>query len=337
MSEAPTNETPFSQLEDDPNAATRRMELTSRSLDDAAGEPSSLPRTMPRNEAQVPASSSFPYSSEQSHTASSLLLESLTAQEVAKLRQLLARGWPEAPRMYHDKDYHAIQPNATGLSNVSADSDYPVFGESTHAWAIFAGSPHKRAGKLERLVGLMIICFQLFTYWMFASEAIEDYGLGQVFVTTSHGDCLLNDESPSEDTLSCDAQYTNDFDAFVAFFMLGIFLAGDFIQSFKVIRLAESGSQMVFAGLAVVEVVAAYLSASIAVSYNLYIGEVTDAVEVGVGLLFIRELSQRAYAGLQDGGKVKQYKVFFGVLTLLVVIGMIMDPLCEYLFAKKDR
>ena len=65
------------------------------------------------------------------------------------------------------------------------------------------------------------------------------------------------------------------------------------------------------------------------------IGEVTDAVAVGVGLLFIRELSQRAYTAIQYG-KAKQYKSFFGVLTALIVIGMMMDPLCEYLFVTRN-
>lgn len=311
------------------------MELASRSLDDGLATDSNAP---PIGAMKVAASSSYAtYHSEPSHTASNLLLESLTSQEVAKLRQLLAR-WPaDGPPPPGGNDHYEIPHNDTGISNASADSNYPVFGESTHAWSIFAGSPKKRAGKLDRLVGFMIISFQLFTYWMFASEAIEDYELGKVFVTTGYGDCVMNGESPSEDTLSCEADSTNHFDAFVAYFMLGIFLAGDFIQAFKAIRLAEWGSQMVFAALAAVEVVAAYLAASIAVSYNLYIGEVTDAVEVGVGLLFIRELSQRAYAGLQDGGKPKQYKVFFSVLAALVVIGMAIDPLCELVFAKKDR
>jgi len=86
--------------------------------------------------------------------------------------------------------------------------------------------------------------------------------------------------------------------------------------------------------LAGIEIVAAYLAACIAISYNLYIGEVTDAVAVGVGLLFIRELSQRAHAGIRYG-KVKQYKSFFTVLAALIASGMLMDHLCELLLAGK--
>ena len=78
--------------------------------------------------------------------------------------------------------------------------------------------------------------------------------------------------------------------------------------------------------------VCAYIAATIAISYNLYIGEVTDAVEVGVGLLFIRELSTRAYHGIRHKG-VKQYKSFFFVLVLLVVLGFGGEALYERLFA----
>jgi hypothetical protein len=64
----------------------------------------------------------------------------------------------------------------------------------------------------------------------------------------------------------------------------------------------------------------------------LYIGEVTDAVEVGVGLLFIRELSTRAYHGIRHKG-VKQYKSFLSVLVLLVALGFGGEALYEHLFA----
>ena len=90
-----------------------------------------------------------------------------------------------------------------------------------------------------------------------------------------------------------------------------------------------------FAILAGIEVMAAFVAACISVSYHLYIGEVTDAVAVGVGLLFIRELSQQAYAGIRQG-KTKQYKSFFTVLGILTACGMLMDPFCEHLFAVKD-
>jgi hypothetical protein len=222
---------------------------------------------------------------------------------------------------------------AKSNSTSTVNSDYPVFGKSTHAWAIYADTPNKRAGQLDRLVGIFIICFQLFTYYLFAAEAVEDFTEGKVPVTTSHTACLFANHSPTEDLLVCEAGHTHDLDAFVAFFMLGIFLAADFIQAFKVIRIAQGGSQMVFAAFAVIEVVAAYLAATMAVAYQLYVGEVTDAVEVGVGLLFIRELSQRTYSGLQGEGKgAKQYKIFFSVLGTLVVIGMFMDHLCEFMF-----
>lgn len=118
--------------------------------------------------------------------------------------------------------------------------------------------------------------------------------------------------------------------------MLGIFLSGDVLQAGRVVKNAPPNASMIFAILAAIEVVSAYIAACIAVSYNLYIGEVTDAVEVGVGLLFIRELSQRAYAGIRQGDK-KQYRSFFTVLGTLVAIGMLMDPLCERLFAGKEE
>jgi hypothetical protein len=246
----------------------------------------------------------------------------------------------------YDPNYNMMIPanlsmasTAKSSSTSTVNSDYPVFGKSTHAWAIYADAPKKRAGKLDRLVGIFIICFQLFTYYLFAAEAIEDFKEGQVPVTTSHTDCWSTDNSPTEDQLVCEAGRTHDLDAFVAYFMLGIFLAADFIQAFKVIHITECGSQTIFAAFAVIEVVAAYLAATMAVACQLYVGEVTDAVEVGVGLLFIRELSQRTYSGLQDndeGKGAKRYKVFFTVLGTLVVVGMFMDHLCEFMFASKQ-
>ena len=236
----------------------------------------------------------------------------LTPEEVVRLKQLLAsNNW--------DSDHGSL------------DSEYPEFMESTHAWAVFADHPEKRATTMDRVVGTLIIAFQLFTYWVFAAEAIEDYQVNQVVVRTSHNNCLSSSEQP-QDSFTCEANFTNNFDAFIAFFMLGVFLTGDFLKAARVIHSVPFGTTTFFACLAGVEIVAAYLSACIAVSYNLHIGEVTDAVAVGVGLLFIRELSSRAYAGIRYG-KAKQYKSFFGVLAALIAIGMVMDPLCERLFA----
>jgi hypothetical protein len=76
------------------------------------------------------------------------------------------------------------------------DSDYPEFEESTHAWAIFADHPQKRAGPWERVVGTIIISFQLFAYRLFAMEAIEDFQKGQVPITISHAHCLEMDMEP---------------------------------------------------------------------------------------------------------------------------------------------
>ena len=217
----------------------------------------------------------------------------------------------------------------------SMDSEYPEFSASTHAWAVFADNPKKRASSLDRLVGTMIMAFQLFTYWIFAEEAIADYEKGQVAVSTGHATCLASNEAP-QDNFSCEADVTNNLDAFIAFFMLGIFLAGDVLQAGRVIRNATTLVPLLFAALAGIEVMAAFLAACISVSYHLHIGEVTDAVSVGVGLLFIRELSQRAYVGIRQG-ETKQYRSFFTVLTVLVVSGMLMDPLCEHLFAVKSE
>jgi len=241
----------------------------------------------------------------------------LTATEIGQLKLILARG------------------DTISLAATSVDSDYPQFEESTHAWAVFADNPKKRAGKWERGVGLIIILFQLFAYRLFAMEAIEDFQRGVVPVTVTHGDCIDSNEQP-DGNFSCEAEYTNTIDAFVAFFMLAIFLTKDFIQAGKIVRdTVGKGWSFLFAILAAVEVISAFVAASISVSYHLFIGEVTDAVEVGVGLLFIRELSRQTYAGLKEGGngKNKQYKHFLVVLSVLVVIGMFMDPLTAKIYA----
>ena len=289
----------------------------------------------PSSEKDAPPYSAFPEPNNADHHRAGGTI--LSSNEIAQLRDLLKIL--EQNRTVTSNNHHAPQDGMILLrptysrDNVSLDSDYPGFGESTHAWAVFADNPQKRAGVLDRVVGSIVIFFQLFTYWMFASEAIEDYASGQVVVTTSHASCAEAGEVLDENSIfQCEAGSTNNFDAFVAFVMLGIFLAGDFIQAFKVVCMAEFGNPLIFALLATLEVFMAFISASIAVSYNLYIGEVTDAVEVGVGLLFIRELSQRAYAAIRDG-KAKQYGTFFVVLGTLITVGMLMDPFCEFLFA----
>ena len=106
------------------------------------------------------------------------------------------------------------------------------------------------------------------------------------------------------------------------------FLASDVQQAVRAIAKAPSKGGLVFAWFAALEVVCAFFAASISISQKLYIGEVTDAVEVGVGLLFIRELSTRAYHGIRQK-KRKQYLFFFVVLLTLVILGLLMHPICR--------
>lgn len=241
-----------------------------------------------------------------------------TYAEIEQLRLLLARP-----------DLHSYLGQARSMD--SGDSDYPEFGESTHAWAVFADNPQKRAGPWERFVGTLIIVFQLFAYRLFAKEAIEDFQAGQVPLMISHQECVTMEGEPFEN-FQCEANYTDLWDAFVAFFMLGIFLSADMLQAGRAIRDAPHGLGMMFACFAGIEVCCAFLAASIAVSYHLFIGEVTDAVEVGVGLLFIRELSQQTYRGIRHG-KSKQFRNFFVVVFIMVVLGMLLDPLAARIFA----
>ena len=76
----------------------------------------------------------------------------------------------------------------------------------------------------------------------------------------------------------------------------------------------------------------AFSAAAITISQKLYIGEVTDAIEAGVGLLFVRELSTRAYRGMRRKKK-KAYGPFFCVLLLMIGLGMLVHPICEALVA----
>jgi hypothetical protein len=241
----------------------------------------------------------------------------LTQMEILQLRTLLSKT--------NGGDLSSL------LTTPSQDSEYPAFRESTHAWAVFADNPQKRAGPWERLVGTIIILFQLFAYRLFAAEAIEDFQEGRVPIMVSHQSCLDMDQAPYEN-FECEAEFTNAADAFVAFIMLGIFLAHDMLQAAEAIRYARGAMPILFALVAGVEVMCAFLSASIAVSYHLFIGEVTDAVEVGVGLLFIRELSQQTYHGI-GSGKTKQFRNFFLMVMVLVTVGMILDPLTAKVFA----
>ena len=214
-----------------------------------------------------------------------------------------------------------------------ADSEYSEFPETTHAWAVFADKPQRKATKMDRFVGTSIILFQLFTYSLFVVEALEDYQKGVVPVLISHQDCDASQEQPA-DNFQCEAEVTSNFDAVVAFFMLSIFLTPEILQALRAVRAAPRWtSTMVFASLAAIEVISAFVAAAIAISYQLYIGEVTDAIEVGVGLLFVRELSARAYHGIRHKG-VKQYKSFAAMLISLIAGGLLVEATCEY-YAKR--
>ena len=180
--------------------------------------------------------------------------------------------------------------------------------------------------------------FQLFTYYLFAAEAIEDYERGAVPVLVTHRNCLASGLEPVEN-FQCDAEWTNNFDAAVAFFTLSVFLTPDLLQAFRAIQSAcnmihVSKQSIFFACLAAVEVLGAILGAAIAISYQLYIGEVTDAIEVGVGLLFIRELSAQAYAGICYKGTNKEYRSFGLMLACLITAGFLVEAWCQ-IFAKR--
>jgi hypothetical protein len=286
------------------------------------------------------------YYIEMSNTASDDTIQlQLTMQEVAMIRQLLAgQLLTNTTNLDGDFDRRDVMREIRSVptADSSVNSNYPEFRKSTHAWAVFADDPHKRATSMDRFIGVLIIFFQLFTYWIFAQEAIKDYSQGQVYVKTSHSNCLNSNQQPGQDgdtsSFTCEANFTNGFDAFIAYFMLGVFLTGDFLKAARVMCAAPTLgiTTLLFASLTAIEIVAAYTAACISVSYNLYIGELTDAVAVGVGVLFIRELSQRAYTGIRYG-KVKQYTTFFGVLAVLIGIGMLMDPFCEYLFVDHQQ
>eukprot|EP00977_Amphora_coffeiformis_P000785 scaffold162_cov176-Amphora_coffeaeformis.AAC.45 len=247
-----------------------------------------------------------------------------TPQEMAHLRTLLAVYPLQNPNsVSHDPSSDPI------AITLSTDSDYPQFHDSTHAWAVFADDPRKSASWQDRMVGLFIIFFQLYAYYLFASEAIKDYQSGQVPVMVGHNECQETGYTPDADSnLQCEANYTNNRDAFVAFFMLGIFLSGDMIQAIRVLWDAHGGLANLFGLLAFLEVAGAFSAACLSISYHLYIGEVTDAIEVGVGLLFIRELSSKTYSGIRNGKK-RQYYEYISCLFVLVIIGMCVDPFCE--------
>lgn len=192
-----------------------------------------------------------------------------TAQELAHLRSLLA-AQPPPPT-------NAVLTHTPSIAlTLSTDSDYPQFHDSTHAWAVFADDPRKSASWQDRMIGLFIIFFQLYAYFLFASEAIEDYQRGQVPVMIHHDTCQeANFEPNGNSSFQCEANYTNNRDAFVAFFMLGIFLSGDMVQAVRVLWDAPSSTAKLFALLAALEVVGAFAAACLAVSYNLFIGEVS--------------------------------------------------------------
>lgn len=253
----------------------------------------------------------------------------LTEQELVHIRKILSIT------SSHSSEELLRLSKTASYDSADANSEYSEFPETTHAWAVFADKPQRRANRLDRCVGTVIIFFQLFTYALFVEEAIDDYQKGVVPVTISHDNCQAENELPY-DNFQCEADVTSHFDAVVAFTMLSIFLTPDILQALRAVKAAPCGSPtMMFAMLAAIEVIAAFLAATVAISYRLFIGEVTDAIEVGVGLLFVRELSARAYHGIRHKG-VKQYKAFGLVVGILLLIGFGVEATCEALFSVKN-
>jgi hypothetical protein len=250
----------------------------------------------------------------------------LTSHEVLQLRRLL-----------NNNNFHSLQNSATLRSSSSyhslgADSEYSEFPQTTHAWAVFADNPLRKATKTDRIIGTFIMAFQMFTYFLFANEAMEDYQRGAVRVLVSHKTCQESGEEPV-DNFVCEADETNNLDAVASFVMLSVFLTPEILGALRAIRNAYNNPELgnttlIFACLAAIEVVSAFLAAAIAISYQLYIGEVTDAIEAGVGLLFVRELSARAYSGIRHKG-VKQYRSFGLMLVCLVGVGFLVEACCE--------
>ena len=255
----------------------------------------------------------------------------LTQHEVLQIRRLLNNGMP-----HNDTRHNAaigIKPSSSFHSITGADSEYSEFPQTTHAWAVFADHPQRKATFLDRIVGTFVMIFQMFTYYLFASEAIEDYQRGAVPVLVSHDTCQRYNYEPGDEFM-CDAEETSHLDAMASFVMLGIFLSSEVLGALRAMRNSYQNINtmgivsLIFASLAFVEVLSAYLAAAIAISYQLFIGEVTDAIEAGVGLLFVRELSSRAYAGIRHKG-VKQYKSFGFTLMVLIVTGFVVEAYCE--------
>ena len=248
----------------------------------------------------------------------------LTSDELLQIRRLLVTcsSLQTSATLKSSSSYHSI----------GADSEYSEFPKTTHAWAVFAGNPQRTATILDRVVGTFIMAFQMFVYVLFASEAIEDYQRGAVKVLVSHHTCQNSDFQP-KDNFICEADETSNFDAVASFVMLSIFLTPEMLGALRAVRNTYRNTDggrapFIFACLAAIEVITAFLAAAIAISYQLYIGEVTDAIESGVGLLFVRELSSRAYSGIRHKG-VKQYRSFVLMLVCLVVMGFVVEAWCE--------
>lgn len=265
---------------------------------------------------------SFDASTEEFSTA-------LAQHEVLQLRRLLNNPHNNT----HPNAAVGLKPSSSFHSINGADSDYSEFPHTTHAWAVFADHPQRKATFLDRIVGTFVMIFQMFTYYLFASEAIEDYQRGAVSVLVSHDTCQQYDYEPRGEFM-CEAEETSHLDAMASFVMLGIFLSSEVLGALRAIRNSYQNINtmgiisLIFACLAFMEVLSAYLAAAIAISYQLFIGEVTDAIEAGVGLLFVRELSSRAYDGIRHKG-VKQYKSFGFTLMVLVVTGFVVESYCE--------
>ncbi|KAL3907480.1 MAG: hypothetical protein SGARI_003520, partial [Bacillariaceae sp.] len=121
--------------------------------------------------------------------------------------------------------------------------------------------------------------------------------------------------------LYCEAD-TGDFGVGMAMLivMLSLFLTLDFTDAISAIR-HTTGFQRAYAVYAFIEVFTTWAACVAAGTQKVWTGNVVDALETGVGLLFVHDLGNRVFVSFKarkDG--TRKYRLFFGTALFLIAI-----------------
>ena len=233
----------------------------------------------------------------------------------------------------------------------------PYFKDTTTYWAIYAGTGDKLSTKegidqltvWHRLVGLLVLCLQMYTSVVILHFVNDDFNKDEVPITVTWSDCDISSDTNfklSTDQLKCESEVIDTTsEIWTTFWGVGIvytiYSTGPFINLYYVFQaiitsICETSVKQniipLFCALvAFVQTILFTGVGSYALYQSLYAGNILEAVERGVGLLWIQDIDDYVYMyfNYQDkevgrdeitGKQVLKGFVFvFGTMLVIIV------------------